>query len=311
MPTTIPCPSCGAALELGQDPATLAGDTVQCPSCHTEFPIPVGDRPRLRLRTDDATPATANTKQTCPHCHAEIAADAVLCVACGTNFQTGEHAQLARGETVSISRRIGRVAVVVISLAVIFGSLGSMYASWRQEKVALQTQTLGMMLYAANATHDFAHSIQRLESGIATNSWATNRTAAVECLARLRTELAQVPARSTALAPEITRAKALTNQLEAIALLQAAVTKNPGATNEPEALGLIGTWQQQLQQAQFRQALDAEWEKARQAKTPAESLQILQQALRRYPNAPNAPAALQALEAYQKKIAPPPTAEKP
>lgn len=243
---------------------------------------------------------------TCPHCHAEIDAETVFCVACGTNLQTGERArtEVVPGADKAPSRiaGLGRAAVAIVAVAVIVGSLWSIFAQYRAEKVLAQSKALGSTLAWVRANYDFAASIGLLETVLTATPWATNRAAAVQWRDHLRAELPHLPARATAIQAALEQTKALTNRLEAIALLSTALTNNPGPANAPEAHRLVEEWQKEIQ---LRQGLEGEMQQARQAAAPAESVQILQRAVLRYPTAPNLPAARQLLAEYQQKTPPP------
>ena len=90
------CPECGKAIEVGDN---LAGTNAFCPHCAARITIPQpddeqvvdasvtqqeSDRPNLQLRSNKPAP-----NKSCPKCQASCAADAVICVGCGTDLRTG------------------------------------------------------------------------------------------------------------------------------------------------------------------------------------------------------------------------------
>ena len=94
------CPHCSQNLEAPDD---MGGEAIECPSCNKNITIPApapaeeaasGGKewrmPRKRKRGQDAPAAGKEEGETCPGCDAPLAADAVLCVKCGLNLQTGK-----------------------------------------------------------------------------------------------------------------------------------------------------------------------------------------------------------------------------
>lgn len=86
MPIKVTC-DCGKSLNV---PDKLAGKKGKCPTCGAVLNIPAasggGDD-----ELDAAPPAKASGGgKKCPNCSKQWPADAVICVACGTNMLTGE-----------------------------------------------------------------------------------------------------------------------------------------------------------------------------------------------------------------------------
>lgn len=141
MTVDFPCPECGRRLRVGPD---LAGKQVRCPGCRRVVPAPVGgtplaaaadqiiplldpDRPGpdvvltppVLVEPIDDEPAARRGRDCCPGCGRFLAPDAVVCLECGFNRQTGKQLR-------TVSRRFDRrwylgglfspaaVAVVVI-----------------------------------------------------------------------------------------------------------------------------------------------------------------------------------------------------
>lgn len=72
----INCPGCGVVLSA---PEEMAGETVECPECKTEFSVPAAES-GTGASTDGAR---------CPSCGSEVQPDAVLCLECGYHFKLG------------------------------------------------------------------------------------------------------------------------------------------------------------------------------------------------------------------------------
>lgn len=98
MPITVTC-QCGKSFQAKDE---LAGRTMQCPSCGAGLHIPGGGN-----MGDLLTEAGLETRtgDSCPNCNAELPENAVLCVQCGYNIQTGQRMQTltATGERVGMS----------------------------------------------------------------------------------------------------------------------------------------------------------------------------------------------------------------
>lgn len=77
---TITCPNCGRSLKL---PADAAGRTGTCPACKHAITIPAAGA---------AMPAETRR---CRHCRQPLPGDAVICLHCGLNQQTGQFATTA------------------------------------------------------------------------------------------------------------------------------------------------------------------------------------------------------------------------
>jgi len=91
MPIKVAC-QCGASFAAKDE---LAGKAVRCPKCKQPLKIPVpAAAPALVSAMDDLfdeVGIAAKKGPACPKCHAELRPNAILCVACGFEFQTGEH----------------------------------------------------------------------------------------------------------------------------------------------------------------------------------------------------------------------------
>jgi hypothetical protein len=102
MPIPVACP-CGAKFNAKDE---LAGKAVRCPKCKQPLKIPVPQAaPASSSAMDDLFDEVGiKPKQgpVCLKCGAEMKPNAVLCVACGFNVQTGE---VAKG--VKVSDRLG------------------------------------------------------------------------------------------------------------------------------------------------------------------------------------------------------------
>lgn len=84
----VNCGNCGHSFEVGDD---LAGLIAACPGCGTQLsvPLPAGRlqrKPALRVKHEQVV----SGGRRCPSCGATMAADAILCVQCGFNVETGE-----------------------------------------------------------------------------------------------------------------------------------------------------------------------------------------------------------------------------
>jgi len=78
----IKCPNleCGKVLSV---PDGMGGQAAKCPDCGVDVQVP--DGPGLLARE-------------CPECGSALAAEAVICVECGYNLDTGEHMRAASAE---------------------------------------------------------------------------------------------------------------------------------------------------------------------------------------------------------------------
>jgi hypothetical protein len=90
MPIPVRC-QCGASF---QAPDQLAGKVTTCPSCQGQLPIPAGQGNPANAQMDDlldeiGVDATAGTAGKCPNCYADLQPNAVICIGCGTNLETG------------------------------------------------------------------------------------------------------------------------------------------------------------------------------------------------------------------------------
>ncbi|MBP88591.1 MAG: hypothetical protein CMJ64_18060 [Planctomycetaceae bacterium] len=96
MPIKVAC-QCGASFNAKDE---LAGKVVRCPKCKQPLKIPAPQpAPVANSALDDLFDEAGIDQKhgpTCPKCSAELKPNAVLCVACGFNMQTGESAEAAQ-----------------------------------------------------------------------------------------------------------------------------------------------------------------------------------------------------------------------
>lgn len=113
MPISVQC-QCGQTM---QAPDSMAGKRGKCPKCNQQFVVPggqvAGAKPatkqkavRAKAPTATATKTAseadsmaslldevgmqkARTRHNCPECRADIDEDAVICIHCGMNLETG------------------------------------------------------------------------------------------------------------------------------------------------------------------------------------------------------------------------------
>ncbi|MFO0914111.1 MAG: hypothetical protein U0795_14220 [Pirellulales bacterium] len=110
--------ACGKSLKV---PAKFAGKAVKCPACQQPLTIPAaggsggaatrpaavpagagelearsGPNPALVALLDEAGITASRTGQRCPSCKQDIATDAVICVHCGFNLETGKQLRGAK-----------------------------------------------------------------------------------------------------------------------------------------------------------------------------------------------------------------------
>ena len=83
MPIACTCAKCGRNFRA---PDAAAGKRVKCPGCAA--PVEVAAAPEDE--DDGGTYLAADDSQKCPKCRHELPKDAVLCVNCGLNLQTGK-----------------------------------------------------------------------------------------------------------------------------------------------------------------------------------------------------------------------------
>lgn len=87
MPIRVEC-DCGKSLNV---PDKLAGKKGKCPACGAVLNIPAGGGGDAGgAEVSAPAPKAAGSGKKCPNCGKQWAADAVICVACGTNMVTGE-----------------------------------------------------------------------------------------------------------------------------------------------------------------------------------------------------------------------------
>ena len=88
MPITVECP-CSRTFEA---PDHLAGNMAHCPTCQSEILIPgaQANNSMNDLLDEVGISLTTSGAGKCPKCFAPLEPQAVLCVNCGTNLQSGE-----------------------------------------------------------------------------------------------------------------------------------------------------------------------------------------------------------------------------
>lgn len=118
MPIKVAC-QCGASFAAKDE---LAGKAVRCPKCKQPLKIPAAapaPAPAATSAMDDLFDEVGIEKKhgpTCPSCGAELKANAVMCIACGVNFETGEQARghllttSAEGAAAATEELLGRAA---------------------------------------------------------------------------------------------------------------------------------------------------------------------------------------------------------
>jgi hypothetical protein len=89
----VECTGCGQSLKVA---AGMPGESVRCPNCREPVTVPSEERPRVKLKGEGVPPplpvaaAAGAGAAECPSCHAPVMAEAVICVQCGLNLQTGK-----------------------------------------------------------------------------------------------------------------------------------------------------------------------------------------------------------------------------
>lgn len=124
---SIQCPSCKTDLELDHDYfQELAGQTIDCPTCQQKVQLPDPQRQsgsKLTFRQQPSLSAPEQNKK-CSGCGTEIAADAVICVSCGTNQQTGKRVhQSIEPAGLTLSPLMKKVIIIIAPLAILAGGL--------------------------------------------------------------------------------------------------------------------------------------------------------------------------------------------
>lgn len=248
------CPGCQSELEIDAEYyQELAGTEIACPECDTRIQVPSPTLPAKKLGLMGAAPdpgdgaAGPGTDEAvrCPNCGADFPdPEAVLCMACGTNRETGKQvtglesapASAKRGKPPMTPRRMltGVVAVVVIVVCAVRG-----YLIYTKNEIKLQTQELAAVVAGSEATQDYARAVTNLEKALADNPRAEHRDIAEASLVRSRANLEEVPARTETLQAAIAAAREQTDLAEAIRSLNAAIQANPGASNTSEARTLL------------------------------------------------------------------------
>ena len=91
MPITVSC-QCGKSFQAKDE---LAGRRVKCPSCGSgiQIPSPTPQGGLTDLLAEEGMGAPVG--RTCPSCHAKIDDNAVLCISCGLNLETGQQLRTA------------------------------------------------------------------------------------------------------------------------------------------------------------------------------------------------------------------------
>lgn len=97
MPIKVAC-QCGASFAAKDE---LAGKAVRCPKCKQPLKIPAPAAPAAAAPSAmddlfDEVGIEAKKGPSCPKCAAELKPNAILCVACGLDLQSGEHREGAK-----------------------------------------------------------------------------------------------------------------------------------------------------------------------------------------------------------------------
>ena len=85
--------SCGKTVSANDE---LAGRRVKCPDCSEPISIPGGESTFDEVGSgmaellDEIGMEATRTGIRCPNCRSDLQADAVLCIACGYNLETGK-----------------------------------------------------------------------------------------------------------------------------------------------------------------------------------------------------------------------------
>ncbi len=301
----ISCPQCKAELEVDADYfQELQGGEIECPECKAALPVqPAPAEPKrpvkpLSMRKTGRAGARAGTGN-CPHCGATLDEEAVLCVACGTDLKTGK--PLAAGVAKAPpggGRRLARMALGVVAVAVILGAGYHMMTRLRQQQAEEQSRLLTGSMVAARNAHNLEAALQRLEQALDEAPLASNREEAQTMLQDLRAEVAQVPERTRRLRAALDEAEKEPDLSKRIALVAPLLEASRGAADIQEAERLVREWRQA---ARLQSQLAAEMARASDADSPAEGVRILQAAIPRFGNAPNLPEAYRLLADLQRQ----------
>lgn len=97
MPIKVAC-QCGASFAAKDE---LAGKAVRCPKCKQplKIPAPAAPAPAVASAMDDLfdeVGIAAKKGPSCPKCNAELKPNAIICVSCGFDLQSGEHREGAK-----------------------------------------------------------------------------------------------------------------------------------------------------------------------------------------------------------------------
>ncbi len=248
---TIVCPGCQAELELDAEYyAELAGTAIECPECEAEVLIPAAELDpeaapvkktlSVRGRSPLGGHRVSGDGVTCPGCGADADADAVICVKCGTNLASGEKHSVGVEKSVPREKMSkGRMIVGVISVLVIIGAGANAYLKVRKNKVVNQSNAILYGTGGSATSHNYAENAELLERLLAENPLATNRQDAVDALSHAKMELEKVPARTEAIRVAIENAQQAETKQEKVAILNKAISANPGATNEQTARNML------------------------------------------------------------------------
>lgn len=119
MDITFYCGSCGQRITI--DEARSGGD-LKCPSCGNIERIPAkptetpSGQPKLRLRGAGANAPPLARGKPCPACGQPLATeDAIICMKCGCNLETGK--QLDTKTETRSSRKWVVVALILLGIA--------------------------------------------------------------------------------------------------------------------------------------------------------------------------------------------------
>lgn len=84
MPIKVAC-TCGKSFDVADK---FAGKRVKCPACSEAVSVAETDSNGLADLLDEVD-LTQTSGTSCPECRADLVADAIICVQCGYNVNTG------------------------------------------------------------------------------------------------------------------------------------------------------------------------------------------------------------------------------